>query len=254
MAEYMWPCAVLRARDVAFNLNERTLGTSPSVSGYTQVVSGGPPIWTATLGNIDIRTKEQRLAFKALGTLLQGRLNIIRVPMCMGDQPVPVQMLPAYVPHDDDTPHGDGSPYLYYYQDPSGTLATDEDTGFYDDVLFDDDMPFEVPLIVAEVGANDAAGAVTVNMQAAAIGDVQAGQHFSIDERLYRITGVTDNGGGNFDLSIWPPLRKAIAVGDWMEFDDPTCRMRLASDQEMNLDLQSRRFGNPTVRFVEDLS
>lgn len=223
MAEYMWPCAVLRARDVAFNLNERTLGTSPSVSGYTQVVSGGPPIWTATLGNIDIRTKEQRLTFKALGALLQGRLNIIRVPMCMGDQPV-----------------------------PAGYVV--EDVLFDDDVYFDDDTPFAQPVISAEVSAIGVAGAVSVSMLAATIGGMQAGQHFSIDERLYRITGVTDNIGGNYDLSIWPPLRKAIAVGDWMEFDDPTCRMRLASDQEMNLDLQSRRFGNPTVRFVEDLS
>ncbi len=223
MAEYMWPCAVLRARDVAFNLAERTLGTSPSVSGYTQVVGGGPPIWTATLGNIDIRTKAQRLAFKALGTVLQGRLNIIRVPMCMGDQPT-----------------------------PAGYVI--EDVTYDDDAYFDDDAPFEQPVISAEVSATGAAGDVTVSMLAATIGDVQAGQHFSIDERLYRITGVTDNGSGNYDLSIWPPLRQSIAIGDWMEFDDPTCRMRLASDQEMNLELQMRRFGSPTVRFVEDFS
>lgn len=223
MAEYMWPCAVLRARDVAFNLNERTLGTAPSVSGYAQVVSGGPPIWTATFGNIDIRTQAQRLAFKALGTVLQGRLNIIRVPMCRGDQPT-----------------------------PAGYVV--EDITYDDDAYFDDDTPFIQPVISAEVLVAASAGAVSVNMQAATIGDVQAGQHFSIDERLYRIIGVSDNGSGNFDLSIWPPLRKDVAAGEWMEFDDPTCRMRLATDQEMNLDLQMRRFGSPTVRFVEDFS
>jgi len=207
MTEYTWPCAVLRPRDVAFNLNERTLGASPSVSGYAQVVGGGPPIWTATFGNIDIRTQQHRLAFKAIAALLRGRMNIIRVPMCRGDQPVPAGFVEATVPHSDETPH-------------------DDDTEYYQ------------PVISAEVGVSGLAGGVSVNMDAFAIGDVQAGQHFSIDSRLYRIVGVTNNGGGNYDLSIWPPLRVDITAGDWMEFDDPTCRMRLASDQEMNLDLQ----------------
>jgi hypothetical protein len=254
MAEYAWPCEVLRPRNVAFNLNERTLGSSPSVSGYTQVVSGGPPIWSATFGEIDIRTKEQRLAFKALSTLLQGRINVVIVPLCRGDQPVPVRMLPMFVPHDDDTPHDDGAPYLYYYADPSGALATDDDRGYYDSSLFADGSPFDSTLIVASVGASAAAGTATINMQAAAIGDVQAGHLFSIENRLYRITGVTDNGSGNYDLSIWPPLRLAVSAGDWMEFDNPKCRMRLASDQEMSLDLSGHRFARPTVNFIEDLS
>ena len=223
MAEYAWPCEVLRARNASFNLNERTLGTSPSVSGHTQVVSSGPPIWSATLGEIDIRTKEQRLTFKALGALLQGRLNTIRVPMCMGDQPTafgyPAESLP-----------------------------------FSDDAPFDDDSTFYHSAMSVEANGASAAGAVSVSVVAYLIGAIQAGQHFSVDERLYRIVGVTNNGGGNYDLSIWPPLRVAIPDGEFLEFDSPTCRMRLASDQEMSLELKGRRFGNPTVSFIEDFS
>lgn len=223
MAEYTWPCEVLKARNIAFNLNERTLGTSPSVSGFTQVVASGPPIWTATLGEIDIRTKEQRLAFKALGTLLQGRLNTIRVPMCMGDQPT-VSGYPAdTVPYSDET-------------------TFDDDTEFYHSAMS-----------VFSSGAASA-GSVNISVIAHLIGDIQAGQHFSVDERLYRITGVTNNGSGNYDLSVWPPLRVAIPDGEFLEFDNPTCRMRLATDQEMALELIGRRFSTRTVNFIEDFS
>jgi hypothetical protein len=223
MAEYYWPCEVLRARDVGLHLNERTLGTSPSVSGYTQVVSGGPPIWTATFASIDIRTEQQRLCWRALASFLRGRQNIIIVSLCRGDQPVPAGYFDEDLPHSDDTPH-------------------------------DDDTPYAQTVISAEIAANAAKGATSIKMNAAAIGDVQAGHIFDVDNRLYRIEGVTNNGGGNYTLNIWPPLIKPIMSGNWMEFDDPKCRMRLVSDSEMHVDFASRKFASPTVRFVQDLS
>lgn len=223
MAEYNWPCAVLRARDVGFHINERTLGTSPSVSGYTQVVSGGPPIWTATFSNIDLRTQAQRLCWRALSTLIRGRQNIIKVSMCRGDQPVRVGYTDSIIPYSDGSVHSD-------------------------------DSPFAQNAINATVSAVASKFATTININSTDIGDVQAGHVFSIDDRPYQIVGVTNNGSGNYSINIWPPLIKAISIGDTVDFDEPTCRMRLATDGEMSIDFASRKFASPTVRFVQDFS
>lgn len=54
-------------------------------------------------------------------------------------------------------------------------------------------------------------------------------------------------------ITFRPPLREAVPAGTNLEFDDPVCRMRLATDSEMDLPLDLGRFSFPTVNFVEDL-
>ena len=54
-------------------------------------------------------------------------------------------------------------------------------------------------------------------------------------------------------MKFRPPLREAVVAGTELNFDDPVCRMRLASDDAMDLELALRRFGNPTVNFLEDV-
>jgi hypothetical protein len=85
-------------------------------------------------------------------------------------------------------------------------------------------------------------------------GRIEPGQHFSIGERLYRVKSVTYSGAGaTATITIRPPLREAVPNGSRLEFDFPVCRMRLASDTEMDLSLDQRRLGAPSASFVEDL-
>jgi hypothetical protein len=220
MAEYNWPRGVLRPSNVLPpTLNERNMATNPAISGYTQVVSSGPPIWTARFGNIDIRTSQQRLAWKALAALLEGRRNIVIVPFCGGDQPKSIGADRTTVPHDDDTPH-------------------------------DDDAPYSQKANEVYLSASSSAGAISLTFNVVVAGTIEPGHYLSINDRLYIIRKTPTP----TTVEIWPPLRAGVNAGDWVEFDNPTCRMRLASDQEMSVDFQRLRFASPSVNFIEDLT
>lgn len=218
-----WPEQVLRPQNVAFDLAPRSLAGPASVSGKTQVVSSDAGIWKVTFGNLIIRRRGEVLAHRAIANLLEGRLNPIVVPLCRGYQPVPAGAVDAGlyddVPHSDDADFSDGTGYV-------GTVIS---------VVAADDVPvraISMPVIVTYAG------------------DIQPGQHFSVGERLYRVrTFDLDTG----TMTFRPPLREAIAAGMELNFNDPVCRMRLASDDGMDLELALRRFGNPTVNFLEDV-
>jgi hypothetical protein len=58
--------------------------------------------------------------------------------------------------------------------------------------------------------------------------------------------------GGFPTVTIRPPLREATDALARVEFDNPTCIMRLADPQAMDLALERRIYGAPSVKFVED--
>lgn len=221
-----WPDAVLAPRAVAFDIAPRTLSAPASVSGATQVVSSGAGIWKATFADIVVTEQQQVLAFRAISALLEGRLGSILVPLCRMYQPKPdnAEALGLYdaVPHDDDAFFDDGTGYV-------GRVIDVQLTG----------------TIVK--GATSASIAINV------AGTIEPGQHFSLGERLYRLKSVNYTSATAATITFTPPAREAASAGDNLEFDDPVCRMRLASDEEMDLALDLRRYGSPTVNFVEDL-
>lgn len=217
-----WPISRLRARDVAFDIAPRSLAGPSSVSGYTQIVSSDAGIWKATFGNIIIKSRAEVLAFRALANLLEGRLGTILVPLCRAYQPVPADSDALY----EDVPHSD-------------------------DALFDDDSGY-VGTVIDVVAADPAAvRAVSMTVTVNYAGDIEPGQHFSLGNgRLYRVRTFDADTGA---MTFRPPLREAVAAGDALNFDDPVCLMRLASDDAMNLELSLRRFGSPSVSFIEAL-
>lgn len=218
-----WPVGVLRPQNVSFDIAPRSLAGPSSVNGKTQVVSSDAGIWKVTFSGVAVRDRQSVLAFLGISTILEGRLVPILVPLCRGYQPVPPEAAEydLYDPvlHDDETPFSDGSEYQ------GGVIS----------VTAADDAPVR-------------AVSMTVDVELA--GEIQPGQHFSIGERLYRVRSFdTDTG----ELSFRPPLREAVEAGARLEFDDPVCRMRLATDDAMDLELALRRFGSPTVNFIEDV-
>lgn len=120
-----------------------------------------------------------------------------------------------------------------------------------------------VPILVPLVEGDMAPAATGTMVGAAAVGatvvtiaktgdQIQAGHHFSIGERLYRVAKVILITGNDHQVSIRPPLREAVANGATVDFGDLKCKCRLASDDEMNLVLRPPRLGFASVRFVED--
>jgi hypothetical protein len=219
-----WPDSILRPQNVAFDIAPRSLAGPSSVSGYTQTVASDAGIWKATYGNIIIRNRQSVLAHRAISALLEGRLGTILVPLCRAYQPVPDGAVAAGLY--EDVPHSDES-------------------------LFDDDTGYVGTVIDVVAAAPAAARAVSMTVTVNYAGDIEPGQHFSVgDGRLYRVRSFNADTGA---MTFRPPLREAVAAGEALNFDDPCCRMRLAEDSGMDLELSLRRFGSPTVKFIEDL-
>lgn len=226
MATILWPVGVLRPRNVSFDIYPRTLAGPTSVSGATQVVSSDAGLWRITFGDITVRNRDEVLAWRGVDALLEGRLNPVLVPFCRAYQPVPAGAVAAGlydgVTHDDDTP-------------------------------FDDETPYQPTVIEVETSASAAAGATMLSATVTYAGTIVPGQPFSIGERAYRVRTVTYASATAATITFRPPLREAVASGAEMNFDNPICRMRLASDAEMALDLNGRRRATRTVNFIEDV-
>lgn len=221
-----WPVAVLVPRTVSFDVASRTLAGPSAASGFTQVSASSAGIWKATFADVRVATEQHALAWRAISALLEGRLGSILVPLCRGYQPKPDGAEAAGLW--DPVPHSDDAFF-------------DDDTGYVGRVI---DVQLTSALVKGAVSAD-----VTINVA----GDIQPGQHFSLGERLYRIKSVTSTGATSATITFTPPAREAASAGDNLEFDDPVVRCRLASDTEMDLPLEMRRFASPTVNFIEDI-
>lgn len=219
-----WPEKLLPPQDVSFDIAARSLAAPPSIAGVSQVVSSDAGIWKATFANVRVVGQDAVLTFRVIATLLEGRMGSILVPLCRGHQPVIRDPANLYeeVPHDDDT----------FFDDDSGYVGSTTSVRF-----------------ASAAAVRAVSATVTIDYG----GTLQPGQHFSVGERLYRLRSVSFATDTQASITFRPPLREAVATGQRLEFDEPVCRMRLASDPEMDLDLRLRRFGQPTVSFVEDV-
>ncbi len=226
MATILWPRSILKPKRDPFNIAPRTLAGPSSVSGVTQVTASDAGIWVATFADIIIRRGSPSvLLFRAIANLLEGRLHPILVPRCCAYQPFDPDLkdLLRKVPHSDTSPFSDG--------------------GLYRSRAIDIRLTSNIPL-----------RGTTANIAIIAAGQLQPGQDFSIGERMYRIRTVQMTGTNTATITFRPPAREAVAAGTEMEFDRPVCRMRLASDGEMDLDVDLvAPWSYPTVNFIEDV-
>jgi hypothetical protein len=223
MAALLWPLAVLAPKTPQIDIAPRSLAGPASVSGKAQVVSSDAGIWKASYSGFPVVDEQRVLAWRGISTLLEGRLRPILVPLWRRYQPVPAGAEDAglYMP----VPHDDGS-------------------------SFGDDTEYQGGVIDVRTIADAPVRAVSLTVSVNVAGDIQPGQHFSIDERLYRVRSF-DAGSGA--LTFRPPLREAVPAGTRLGFDTPVCRMRLASDDAMDLPLDFDRWGFPSVNFIEDV-
>lgn len=226
MATIRWPFQVLTPQHPTFDIAPRSLAGPPSVSGITQVVSSDAGIWKATYRDVPVVDGGKILAWRAVANLLEGRLNPILVPMTRFYQPMPDGAEEAGLY--DPVPHSDGA----WFSDGSGYISQ----------VIDVTLAGSIPL---------RAVSATININVAGL--IQPAQHFSIGERAYRLRTVVYTSETTATITFRPPLREPVPAGARLEFDDPVCRMKLATDGEMDLPLDSARWGFPTVNFIEDV-
>ena len=228
----VWPTELLSAQaNRPPFLAVRTMAGATSINGRTQIAATDAGIWVYELGGIAVTDRDTLLTWRAIAVLLEGRLRAIDVPVegyeglaAPYEDGLNWPALLAPVPHDDDSFHDDGAGYAGWIADV--TLAADA-----------------------------ALRATSITVTVGYAPTLQPGQLFSVDHavkgpRWYQVrTWDADTN----TLTFRPPLREAATSGDRLEFDRPTCRMRLASDDAMAMALRPPVVSLPTVRFVEDL-
>lgn len=220
-----WPEMVLRPRQVSFDIAARTLAGAASISGGIQAVSSSAGLWKATFAAVVVNTRDHVLCWRALAAILDGRAVPIEVPRCRAFQPIPADSSSLYgtsIPHSDDT-------------------------------YFDDETGYENRVIDVQLSAAIVAGATSAAISITYAGTLEAGQDFSLGERMYRLKSVVFAGSAAAAITFSPPSREAVAIGTHLNFDSPVCRMRLATDGEMDLLLDGHRWADPTVNFIEDI-
>lgn len=132
----------------------------------------------------------------------------------------------------------------------------------YPDVMHTDDVPFasgvgyHVGVIDATLSVAALLGATSIKVDIAYGGDLQGGEHFSINhpvlrDRLYRVRTVKDNGDGTWNVTITPPLRADTPAGIFLNFESPKVVMRLATGNAMDATFESPNVSRPTVNFIE---
>lgn len=106
----------------------------------------------------------------------------------------------------------------------------------------------------ATVNTNAALNATSLDIHVAA-GVPKVGNLFSTPgSKLYGIEAVSALGGNVYRCTLWPWLRAALTSTTALEFANPVCEMRLASDEEGAAALkalQLGRFGDVTLTFDE---
>lgn len=257
-----WPHCVLKPNSIRLELKARSVSGGVTLSGLEPVIGSGAGIWTATFTGTALNTRQHVLAFRALSAKLSGRVGTVLVPAYdIHRAPWPVVIEEENVSgdvlttHSDLTTFSDGS---HYAQAGTAVIIHERSLFSWGDVpLFEDGGHFAdgagfwVPVINVTTYAAPK-GSTTILVDIVYAGLVQAGQHFSIDGRLYRIIdGHGETGTVGLALTIAPPLREDIALLQRCEFDRPVCMMRMATDDAMEADLYLWKFGAPASAFVE---
>lgn len=187
--------------------SERWRLTSIAISGGVRVASGpslartdGGGFWTCWMNEIELVTRAQIKAARALEAVLDGGVASIVVPAFEW------AFSPELVVHADGAPFDDGSSYqtspvASATIDPAALRATTLR------VSFEGGVPLE------------------------------AGERFSIihltkGKRLYTVARVQDVELGGYRIEIRPPLREAVGSGIGLDFSTPGCVMRLANPDE----------------------
>lgn len=204
----------------------------PTVTGDEQVVVSSSDRWKARL-TTKLTRMDQVLRLRALMAESDGRAGTWLIPPCSGFQTFGTGLVPMAIP-----------------------FNAMPRTSFSDASIFSDGSTFAAQkLVMGTVQSPEAKGArafsVTMTDQAP---QPSWGQHFMIGQRLYVIVSCLPNGSGLpglYDIFFRPGLRDAVSLGDVVDFSDPRCLMRLATDDTGAIDLESLRFASVSLDFVE---
>lgn len=207
-----WPWELFPPSTEGWRLTGVALNGGITVSSITRLArTDGGGLWTCRSGEIDLWTRGQIKAARALDALLDGGVTNIVVPSFE----YPFQPRPLDFTGSPDVPHSDGSPF--------------DDGGLYSGRTMEVVLAQDAPL-----------RATTLRLLPLSLGPLEGGESFTIDHavrgpRKYLVGQVFPVDGdpdGAIDITFRPPLREAVLAGIDVDFDHPRCVMRLANPND----------------------
>lgn len=136
----------------------------------------------------------------------------------------------------------------------AGTVNGKTLTTHSDGSPFSDGTLYLQPTIIVTMAFGAVLGDTSVTLRLGAGIDELTGTRFSYQHALYELGIPTAVVGDEWTMPVFPAIRAAIPIDAALEFDLPTCRVRLANDREMDVSLTAGNFDKVDVSFVEDLA
>lgn len=225
-----WPIDLLIASDNRWAIKGNTVTSDASLSGlkrFTRTDGGG--WWACEMSGVKLWSPEDIKLARALIARADGGAAMFDVPACeCAFAPWPGGIVAALVPHTDGTTFDDGSEYL-----PSVI-----------DIVLEDDAALRATTIKVRINAG---------------ADLLGGEAFSLvhpnmGKRIYQGCGVTPVTDGTDDLywvDIRTPLREAATAGAALDFENPSCVMRLVNAEDAMEAISLNRFSGLSLQFQE---
>ncbi|WP_153042428.1 hypothetical protein [Pseudovibrio sp. W64] len=180
--------------------------------------------WRAMIPNIVLRRRDLRHeeAWNGVEVALQGQVGLVIVSVSHVTSQVQklAKQARAYVPHADGTEFSDGTSY-----------------------------ESEPAFVQLEEEAN--LGATVLKLRGLQSGLRLSGIYFSYLHALYMTGPIIEADGDVVRVPIFPAIRAKIPAGALLNVAEPSCLMKLASDNELDLNFGSSCFITKTVHFVE---
>lgn len=224
---FVFPAHRFNPNPVKAGVVERVVTGSESIAGDEDVVStDGGGRWTIEYGEIDLDDPDMKRLWTMWSGHLAGGAQVVLVPVLTLDTA--------------PRPFAGSGPAT-----PSDILTDDPD--------FPQSVGFAGTYIVANVAADAALRATTIEIEVSQGAQIKGGEVFSLGDRAHEIVRVTGRDGSKATCLIRPPLRGAVEEGASVNFDWPVVRCRMSPDQD-TIPAMSLGYGSSAVSFVEDFS
>lgn len=212
------------AKDVDILTSRISGGTSLSGIEDSIATDGGGK-WYANADSINLRTREQIMAWRAFNSAIGGGIDPFVFPICDArHQPIGKRYR---VPHSDGTSFDDAS--LYNQGDCTVFIA--------------ENAPLR---------------ATTIKLAITSLGKpLIGGERFTIvhptwRERAYQIGQIIEQTATSATIQFHTPLREAVTAGDPVDFNNPRFVARV--EGQMSAPMGNPKLASGAVSFVEDMS
>lgn len=217
-----WPANLLPARDIEANPVPFSRTGGRTLGGLERPIRSDKGYWTFSY-RFQLSSQAQRRAWNAIRTQVSGRAGLLVMPVWSWDTaPYPTGEIEpdVLVPHSDGTPFSDGTLYR------QGSISVRS----VDDV---------------EIGAT------SMRLRVFDAEPDLAGVRFSYNHALYE-TGPASLVSGTFwTVELFPAVRAPIPAGADLEFNLPTCLVRLVGDRGLDVSMNPSGISEHGVAFNE---